>query len=56
MFGLAGMVHHNLVVNGPLNPTFPEGWVGPQGTWTLKGTMNQFSEGIIGNEIIGPMK
>ena len=26
----AGMVHHNLVVKGPLFPLFPEGWEGPQ--------------------------
>ena len=25
-----GMVHHNLVVKGPLFPLFPEGWEGPQ--------------------------
>ena len=24
------MVHHNLVVKGPLFPLFPEGWEGPQ--------------------------
>ena len=23
------MIHHNLVVKGPLFPLFPEGWVGP---------------------------
>ena len=24
------MVHHNLVVKGPLFPLFPDGWTGPQ--------------------------
>jgi len=37
MLGFSGMVHHNLVVNGPLFPTFPEGWKGPQGTWLTPG-------------------
>ena len=35
MLGFSGMVHHNLVVKGPLNPMFPDGWVGPQGSWEL---------------------
>jgi hypothetical protein len=29
------MVHHNLVVKGPLFPLFPEGWEGPQAGWDL---------------------
>jgi hypothetical protein len=33
MLAFGGMVHHNLVVNGPLFPLVPEGWAGPQGTW-----------------------
>ena len=33
-----GMVHHNLVVKGPLFPLFPEGWEGPQGSWDLEST------------------
>mmetsp|Transcript_6666 Transcript_6666/g.12403 ORF Transcript_6666/g.12403 Transcript_6666/m.12403 type:complete len:705 (-) Transcript_6666:86-2200(-) len=33
MMAIGGMVHHNLVVNGPLFPTFPAGWVGPQDSW-----------------------
>jgi len=37
MLGFSGMVHHNLVVNGPLFPIFPDGWTGPQGTWTVNG-------------------
>ena len=32
------MVHHNLVVKGPLFPLFPEGWEGPQGSWDLEST------------------
>ncbi|CAK0826736.1 unnamed protein product, partial [Prorocentrum cordatum] len=30
MLAFGGMVHHNLVVNGPLFPIFPDGWKGPQ--------------------------
>ncbi|CAK0890914.1 unnamed protein product [Prorocentrum cordatum] len=37
MLAFGGMVHHNLVVNGPLFPIFPDGWKGPQGTWTVNG-------------------
>merc|ERR1712061_827868 len=33
MMAFGGMVHHNLVVKGPLFPLFPEGWAGPQGSW-----------------------
>eukprot|EP00418_Pyrodinium_bahamense_P096635 CAMPEP_0179037448 /NCGR_PEP_ID=MMETSP0796-20121207/14134_1 /TAXON_ID=73915 /ORGANISM="Pyrodinium bahamense, Strain pbaha01" /LENGTH=693 /DNA_ID=CAMNT_0020733757 /DNA_START=42 /DNA_END=2123 /DNA_ORIENTATION=+ len=39
MMAFGGMVHHNLVVNGPLFPLFPEGWVGPQNTWQLDSVM-----------------
>merc|ERR1712217_1002488 len=39
MLAFAGMVHHNLVVNGPLFPLFPEGWAGPQGTWKAESVM-----------------
>jgi len=39
MLAFSGMVHHNLVVNGPLFPLFPEGWVGPQYTWQLDSVM-----------------
>ena len=31
MLAISGMIHHNLVVKGPLFPLFPEGWVGPPG-------------------------
>merc|ERR1711956_204996 len=37
MLAFGGMVHHNLVVNGPLFPLFPEGWAGPQGSWKIVG-------------------
>jgi len=39
MMAFGGMVHHNLVVKGPLFPTFPEGWEGPQGSWQLDSVM-----------------
>jgi len=35
MLGFSGMVHHNLVVKGPLFPLIPDGWKGPQGSWEL---------------------
>ena len=31
VMAIGGMVHHNLVVKGPLFPLFSEGWTGPQG-------------------------
>merc|ERR1712224_474167 len=39
--GLAfsGMVHHNLVVKGPLFPLIPDGWAGPQGSWQVQSFM-----------------
>lgn len=46
MFALGGMVHHNLVVQGPLFPTFPEGWAGPQNTWKVVGALEQFLRGM----------
>uniref|UniRef100_A0A7S4SR35 Light harvesting protein n=1 Tax=Alexandrium monilatum TaxID=311494 RepID=A0A7S4SR35_9DINO len=39
MMAFGGMVHHNLVVKGPLFPLFPEGWVGPQYTWEIDSVM-----------------
>merc|ERR1711933_150063 len=36
MMAFGGMIHHNLVVSGPLFPLFPDGWKGPQGTWQLE--------------------
>jgi len=47
MMAIGGMVHHNLVVKGPLFPLFPEGWEGPQGTWQVESFMTTvYSEGI----------
>merc|ERR1712190_479806 len=40
MLAFGGMVHHNLVVSGPLFPLFPEGWAGPQGSWKLVGLID----------------
>jgi len=39
MLAFSGMVHHNLVVKGPLFPLFPEGWKGPQGSWEVDSFM-----------------
>jgi len=52
MFGLGGMVHHNLVVSGPLFPLFPEGWQGPQGTWNYGSFIGDIVNGKIGNEVV----
>jgi len=41
MMAIGGMVHHNLVVKGPLFPLFPEGWAGPQGSWELESVMGR---------------
>jgi len=38
MMAFGGMIHHNIVVQGPLFPIFPEGWAGPQGSWTEENT------------------
>jgi hypothetical protein len=40
MLAIGGMIHHNLVVKGPLFPLFPDGWVGPQGSWTVQGVID----------------
>mmetsp|Transcript_42565 Transcript_42565/g.76908 ORF Transcript_42565/g.76908 Transcript_42565/m.76908 type:complete len:85 (+) Transcript_42565:2-256(+) len=29
MLAIGGMIHHNIVVNGPLFPLIPDGWTGP---------------------------
>ena len=48
MLAFAGMVHHNLVVKGPLFPLFPEGWAGPQGSWDLESTAGSLNTGSYG--------
>jgi len=45
MMALGGMVHHNLVVNGPLFPLFPDGWTGPQDTWKAESFMTTVYSG-----------
>jgi len=39
MLAFSGMVHHNLVVKGPLFPLIPDGWAGPQGSWQVQSFM-----------------
>ncbi|CAK9032933.1 unnamed protein product [Durusdinium trenchii] len=48
MLAFAGMIHHNLVVKGPLFPLFPEGWQGPQGSWDLDSTAGALNSGSLG--------
>jgi len=48
MLAFSGMVHHNLVVKGPLFPLFPEGWEGPQGSWDLDSTAGALNSGRLG--------
>jgi len=36
MLAFSGMVHHNIVVKGPLFPLFPEGWDGKV-DWAIEG-------------------
>merc|ERR1719188_479976 len=45
MMAFGGMIHHNLVVKGPLFPLFPEGWAGPQGSWQVEGFIDSFGRG-----------
>ncbi|CAE7585238.1 LHC Ib-21 [Symbiodinium pilosum] len=48
MLAFSGMVHHNLVVKGPLFPLFPEGYVGPQGSWDLDSVAGALNSGRMG--------
>jgi len=50
MMAFGGMIHHNLVVQGPMFPIFPAGWEGPQGTWSLEdqGFITELARGTIG--------
>jgi len=52
MLAFSGMVHHNLVVKGPLFPLFPEGWTGPQGSWEVESVVGKIITGQIGNEVV----
>merc|ERR1712039_786413 len=44
MLAFSGMVHHNLVVKGPLFPLFPEGWAGPA-QWQAQSMMSTLQAG-----------
>jgi len=48
MLAFSGMVHHNLVVKGPLFPLFPDNWAGPQGSWDLDSTAGSLNQGLYG--------
>eukprot|EP00439_Symbiodinium_sp_Y106_P001973 s494_g1.t1 len=47
MLAFSGMVHHNLIVKGPLFPLFPEGYVGPQGSWDLDSVAGALNSGRV---------
>eukprot|EP00439_Symbiodinium_sp_Y106_P020165 s2750_g2.t1 len=48
MLAFSGMVHHNLIVKGPLFPLFPEGYTGPQGSWDLDSVAGALNSGRVG--------
>jgi len=48
MLAFSGMVHHNLVVKGPLFPLIPDGWSGPQGSWDLNSVAGQLNSAQAG--------
>ena len=48
MLAISGMIHHNLIVKGPLFPLFPEGYVGPQGSWDLDSVAGALNSGRVG--------
>eukprot|EP00931_Biecheleriopsis_adriatica_P013797 TRINITY_DN1152_c0_g1_i4.p1 TRINITY_DN1152_c0_g1~~TRINITY_DN1152_c0_g1_i4.p1 ORF type:complete len:752 (-),score=191.60 TRINITY_DN1152_c0_g1_i4:354-2609(-) len=48
MLAFSGMVHHNLVVKGPLFPLIPDGWTGPQGSWDLNSVAGQLNSAQAG--------
>jgi len=43
MLAFAGMVHHNIVVKGPLFPLFPDNWTGPE-QWMATSMMSGIAE------------
>merc|ERR1712039_83206 len=50
MLAFTGMVHHNIVVKGPLFPLFPDNWTGPE-PWlatSMVGGINEMSSGFMG--------
>jgi len=52
MLAFSGMIHHNLVVKGPLFPLIPDGWTGPQGSWEIESVVGKIITGQIGNEVV----
>merc|ERR1712113_599075 len=51
MMAFGGMVHHNLVVSGPLFPIFPDGWKGPQGSWQAQ----SFADNLVNVTLTSPL-
>jgi light-harvesting complex I chlorophyll a/b binding protein 4 len=45
MLAISGMIHHNLVVKGPLFPLIPDGWTGPEGSWQLESVAGMMNSG-----------
>merc|ERR1719277_244009 len=52
MLAFAGMVHHNIVVKGPLFPLFPDNWTGP-GPWVATGMVDGVNNPVSGNGWLG---
>eukprot|EP00933_Yihiella_yeosuensis_P042044 TRINITY_DN364_c0_g1_i1.p1 TRINITY_DN364_c0_g1~~TRINITY_DN364_c0_g1_i1.p1 ORF type:complete len:775 (-),score=199.37 TRINITY_DN364_c0_g1_i1:176-2500(-) len=48
MLAFSGMVHHNLVVSGPLFPFIPDGWAGPEGIWAVESVAGMLNTGMGG--------
>merc|ERR1719291_1616433 len=49
MMAFGGMVHHNLVVDGPLFPLFPDNWTGPK-VWMAKQSLLEVFNGMPASE------
>jgi light-harvesting complex I chlorophyll a/b binding protein 4 len=47
MLAIAGMIHHNLVVSGPLFPLVPDGWT-PEGVWKVDSWAGLLNSGRAG--------
>merc|ERR1711972_14121 len=44
MLAFSGMVHHNIIVKGPLFPLFPDNWAGPE-PWMATSMVGGINDG-----------